>query len=187
MPKKLKNSALVTPEVPMGGERPRRKPGHKISATRVDVEIGRRVRIARITAGLNQDELAQMIDLTFQQLQKYENGVNKISISTLVVIARILKMPIRFFVENLEDSSAYEEYRPRQLLEASESWTPISADPVPHIGVTPDFTRSADLKLSPVDNIVETMKIVSLLGSIDDPVIKNHLTKLLRALSEKSE
>jgi len=68
-----------------------------------DVEIGRRLRVQRSQRGISQTELADAIDLTFQQIQKYENGSNRISAGKLLQIARVLEVPVAIFFEGLED------------------------------------------------------------------------------------
>jgi len=65
----------------------------------VDVYIGGKVKARRLLLGLSQEELAKSIGLTFQQVQKYEKGVNRISVSRLVDICRSLKTPIDYFFE----------------------------------------------------------------------------------------
>ncbi|MBI3441282.1 MAG: helix-turn-helix transcriptional regulator [Proteobacteria bacterium] len=65
----------------------------------VDVYVGGRVKSRRLILGLSQEELAKAIGLTFQQVQKYERGTNRISVSRLVDIGRTLKAPIDFFFE----------------------------------------------------------------------------------------
>ena len=67
-----------------------------------DAEIGRRVRTLRMQRGLSQTVLADALGVTFQQVQKYEKGMNRISSGRLVRIAEILKVPIAFFFEGLE-------------------------------------------------------------------------------------
>lgn len=65
----------------------------------VDVHVGARVRLRRKFLGLSQQDLAETIDLTFQQVQKYERGFNRISASKLYEISRTLKAPIQYFFE----------------------------------------------------------------------------------------
>jgi len=65
----------------------------------VDVHVGDRVRMRRKFLGLSQQDLAQTIDLTFQQVQKYERGFNRISASKLYEISRTLKAPVQYFFE----------------------------------------------------------------------------------------
>jgi transcriptional regulator with XRE-family HTH domain len=62
-----------------------------------DAEIGRRVRSLRLQRGLSQAKLADNLDLTFQQVQKYEKGINRISAGRLHKIAEVLDVPITFF------------------------------------------------------------------------------------------
>ena len=71
------------------------------SATEVDVLVGARVRIRRKVLGISQAQLAQAVQLTFQQVQKYERGINRVSASKLYVIAQTLDVPIAYFFEDL--------------------------------------------------------------------------------------
>ena len=57
----------------------------------IDQEIGARVRVRRKQLGINQAELGERLDVSFQQMQKYERGANRISASSLVVLAEALK------------------------------------------------------------------------------------------------
>lgn len=67
-----------------------------------DAEIGKRVRTLRLQRGLSQTKLADALGVTFQQVQKYEKGVNRISAGRLLRIAEILTVPIAFFFEGFE-------------------------------------------------------------------------------------
>ena len=65
----------------------------------VDAHVGSRVRLRRMLLGMSQERLGESMGLTFQQVQKYEKGVNRIGASRLFQIARILDVPIQFFFE----------------------------------------------------------------------------------------
>lgn len=67
----------------------------------VDIHVGSRVKSRRVILGLSQEELANSIGLTFQQVQKYERGTNRISVSRLVDICRALKSPMEYFYEGI--------------------------------------------------------------------------------------
>jgi transcriptional regulator with XRE-family HTH domain len=69
----------------------------------VDRSVGRRVRMARVSRGLSQTALASQLGLTFQQLQKYEKGTNRISASKLHDIAQILGVEVVSFFEDASD------------------------------------------------------------------------------------
>jgi transcriptional regulator with XRE-family HTH domain len=66
----------------------------------IDVHVGSRIRLRRSIAGLSQEQLADGLGLTFQQVQKYEKGINRVSASRLQHISEVLEVPISFFFEN---------------------------------------------------------------------------------------
>lgn len=72
----------------------------------IDVHVGRRVRLRRKQRGLSQGSLAEALGLTFQQVQKYERGTNRVSASKLYGIATVLGVPVGFFYEGLNDPSS---------------------------------------------------------------------------------
>ena len=72
----------------------------------VDVYVGARVRNRRKFLGLSQETLAAAIDLTFQQVQKYERGSNRISASKLHLIAKALKVPMNYFFDGAPEGEA---------------------------------------------------------------------------------
>lgn len=65
----------------------------------VDTHVGSRVKTRRLMLGLSQEDLANSIGLTFQQVQKYERGTNRISVSRLMDISRALKVPVDYFLD----------------------------------------------------------------------------------------
>ena len=73
----------------------------KKQANPIDVQIGNRVRIRRMLIGMSQERLGDMLGLTFQQVQKYEKGVNRIGAGRLFEVARILNVPVDFFYEGV--------------------------------------------------------------------------------------
>lgn len=70
-----------------------------------DVEMGRRLRLHRMQRGIGQGELGDAIDVSFQQIQKYENGLNRISAGKLIHIARALRVPLALFFDGLEEEA----------------------------------------------------------------------------------
>jgi transcriptional regulator with XRE-family HTH domain len=73
-----------------------------------DKNIGQRVRVRRLEKGLSQTELGSRIGVTFQQVQKYENGTNRISAYRLQRIAELLNVPIAFFFDSVQTPSGDE-------------------------------------------------------------------------------
>jgi transcriptional regulator with XRE-family HTH domain len=73
----------------------------KKNANPVDVQVGSRVRLRRMLIGMSQERLGELLGLTFQQVQKYEKGLNRIGAGRLFDIARILGVSIDYFYEGL--------------------------------------------------------------------------------------
>ncbi|MDB2682632.1 helix-turn-helix domain-containing protein [Alphaproteobacteria bacterium] len=71
----------------------------------VDVYVGKRLRVRRSLLGLSQEKLADAIGLTFQQVQKYERGVNRISAGRLYQFSKILSVPITYFYEKVDNDN----------------------------------------------------------------------------------
>jgi transcriptional regulator with XRE-family HTH domain len=65
----------------------------------IDIQVGNRVRIRRMLIGMSQERLGDLLGLTFQQVQKYEKGVNRIGAGRLFEVSRILNVPVDFFYE----------------------------------------------------------------------------------------
>lgn len=82
-------------------------PPHKVTH-RVDVAVGARIRLRRRLLGVTQQQLAEALGLTFQQVQKYERGANRVSASKLYEIASTLEAPVSFFFEEPGQSPAPE-------------------------------------------------------------------------------
>ena len=95
-------------EAPAHGATPR--------ASNADRHVGMRIRERRIMLGLSQQQLAQMIGVTYQQAHKYERGLNRISAGRLYDIARVLSVPISWFFEGMVADAASVEMSPRQRM-----------------------------------------------------------------------
>jgi transcriptional regulator with XRE-family HTH domain len=67
----------------------------------IDVHVGSRVRLRRTLLGMSQEKLGEALGLTFQQVQKYERGVNRIGASRLFDLSRVLDVPIGFFFDDM--------------------------------------------------------------------------------------
>lgn len=72
----------------------------------VDVHVGSRVRLRRTLLGMSQERLGDALGLTFQQIQKYERGANRIGSSRLFKISQILEVPVSFFFDDMPDGEA---------------------------------------------------------------------------------
>jgi transcriptional regulator with XRE-family HTH domain len=77
------------------------KKSTKEKRRKIDEQVGNQLRTGRLIRGLSQQALAEQVDLTFQQLQKYERGTNRISASVLYEFSHILKIPFEDFFAGL--------------------------------------------------------------------------------------
>ncbi len=85
------------------------KPKRGRSTAAIDDHIGARIRERRVMLGVSQQQLAEMISVTYQQAHKYERGINRVSAGRLFEIARALSAPISYFYEGIEQEG------PRQI------------------------------------------------------------------------
>jgi transcriptional regulator with XRE-family HTH domain len=98
----------------------------------VDVEVGHRIRIERLSRGLSQTALANQLGVTFQQVQKYEKGVNRVGAGRLTKIAEVLGVPVSTFFSGKEvlDSEQVkngDETSPLKLLTVSGAFRLLRA------------------------------------------------------------
>ena len=95
--------------------------------TDVDRFVGNRIRERRVMLGLSQQQMAQMIGVTYQQAHKYERGINRISAGRLFDIARVLRVPVSYLFEGLEGNGSEDDLsmRQRMCLELALNFTQI--------------------------------------------------------------
>lgn len=95
--------------------------------TDVDRFVGTRIRERRVMLGLSQQQMANLIGVTYQQAHKYERGINRISAGRLYEIARVLNVPVSYFYDGLDGSEAVDDMsiRQRMCLELARNFTQI--------------------------------------------------------------
>lgn len=87
----------------------------------VDIHVGSRVKLRRVLIGLSQGQLGEAIGLTFQQIQKYERGGNRISASMLHHIAEVLDVPVSFFFDDMPEGQRLSAAQPDDTMTRQES------------------------------------------------------------------
>lgn len=80
----------------------------------MDQHIGKRLRARRLEIGMAQEELAELLGITFQQIQKYERGVNRIAASRLYEIAEAIDVEITYFFENVSRGGSAPQSRSKR-------------------------------------------------------------------------
>ncbi len=100
----------------------------------IDVHVGNRIRLRRTLLGYSQEKLASLLGLTFQQVQKYERGNNRVGASRLWDISNVLNVPISFFYEDMDKEVAQQSPRafsaPETTLCFEERHDEIDMDPM---------------------------------------------------------
>ncbi len=79
----------------------------------IDIHVGKRIKLRRLALNLSQETLAELLGITFQQIQKYENGDNRISASRLWDCACVLDVPVQFFFQDIDAETCMQSPRMR--------------------------------------------------------------------------
>jgi len=92
----------------------------------IDRHVGARIRERRIMLGLTQQQLADLIGVTYQQAHKYERGINRVSAGRLFEVSRVLSVPVAYFFEGLDQQGARTvSARERMCLELARNFAQI--------------------------------------------------------------
>ena len=148
-------------------KRPRKSSGRMASKgfpNPIDVHVGARIRSRRTLLGMSQTALADAIGLTFQQVQKYERGANRVSSSRLVDMASALDVSIPFFFEEM--AATVQGQTPAMLMDAKK---------LPKI----DDDRNPMARR-------ETLELVRAYYRITDPAVPKRLAELVRTVAKSA-
>ncbi len=129
----------------------------------IDIHVGRRVRQRRTLLGMSQTTLGDTLGLSFQQVQKYENGTNRISASRIFNLSRVLDVPVEFFFDDM----------PAAVAASSPAQSGGKAKEPPNYEPDPMATRA-------------TMELVRAYYKISDPEIRKHLFAMTKTLGARS-
>ena len=127
----------------------------------IDIHVGSRVRLRRTMLGMSQEKLGEALGITFQQIQKYEKGTNRVGASRLQNISTILNVPVSFFFEDAPGDSAGAQ---SGMAEANSS------------NYVVDFLSSS-----------EGLQLNRAFVKISDPKVRRKLVDLVKALAVESE
>ncbi|TVQ58261.1 MAG: XRE family transcriptional regulator [Rhodobacteraceae bacterium] len=75
----------------------------------IDVHVGARLRFRRMAIGMSQEALGERLGVTFQQIQKYEKGLNRIGAARLYMMGRVMNVPVAYFFEDLPESGCADD------------------------------------------------------------------------------
>jgi len=128
----------------------------------IDVHVGARIRLRRTLLGISQVTLAEAIGLTFQQVQKYEKGVNRVSSSRLVDLANALEVSIPYFFNEM--SAAVQGQTPSELMRTK--------------------TRPENDQVQDPLARRETLELVRAYYRIEDPAVRKRVFELTKAVAK---
>lgn len=134
----------------------------------IDIHVGQRIRLRRTLLGMSQEKLGEALNLTFQQVQKYERGANRVGSSRLFQLARVLDVPVSYFFEEM-------------TAETSARAKAASA-------VAPGFEEDAGegYQADPMTKR-ETLELVRAYYRISDPKLRRRLFDMTKALAAASQ
>jgi len=129
-----------------------------MSAHPVDIHVGKRLRFRRSILGMSQQELGKSVGVTFQQVQKYERGLNRIGSGRLYDISVVLDVPVNFFFDDMDGKSG--------------------------IALVPGFAEKGGDKFKKEElSSKETLGLVRAYYKISDPKIRKKVLGLIKAMS----
>ena len=146
-------------------EHPRRQKSEKPNP--IDVHAGGRVRLRRTLLGMSQERLGEALGLTFQQVQKYERGTNRIGASRLYRVSQVLDVPVSYFFDEINAETA-------QPAGAAAPGETTAFEPVP--------AREGGTMMRR-----ETLELVRAYYRISDPRIRRRLFDLTKAIANATE
>jgi transcriptional regulator with XRE-family HTH domain len=128
----------------------------------IDIHVGNRLRVKRTLLGLSQEKLAEAIGITFQQVQKYERGTNRISASRLYQFAEVLNVPAAYFFESYS--------------------LPATAGG----SLAGGFSDNEQADFVDDDHLTkkETLELIKIYYSIQDPKIRKDLINIMKSMAE---
>lgn len=125
----------------------------------VDAHVGKRLRLRRNLLGMSQEALGKAVGLTFQQVQKYEKGTNRIGAGRLFDFAKILSVPIAYFFEGLEEGATAKGFAENE---------------------------ASDFEYEDMSN-KESMALIRAFNKVSDPQVRKRILGLVKSLADEND
>ncbi len=132
------------------------------SANPIDVHVGARIRLRRTLLGMSQERLGECLGLTFQQVQKYERGANRVGASRLFDLSRVLDVRVGYFFEEISASA--------------EAASPVEV-------IRGNVTKAVDIGDDNPMTKRETLELVRAYFSINDPKVRDQVLAMAKSLA----
>ncbi|KAA8384888.1 helix-turn-helix domain-containing protein [Acetobacter sp. DmW_136] len=143
------------------------------AASAIDAHVGKRIRLRRTLLGLSQEKLGEALGITFQQIQKYERGANRVGASRLYHIACALDVPISFFFDDMHSA----EVVSNKQAHFSETRKSFGAPADKNVSVASTSDTKNIFKKQ------ETLELVRVYYSIPDAQMRRKILELMQTMS----
>lgn len=154
----------------------------KGSADILDRHVGKRLRVRRALLGMSQEKLADAIGLTFQQIQKYERGTNRISASRLYQFSQILGVPVTYFYEQVGDANAFIGDE-----EDGDTATGGGLSDGPQEQLAGAVAGGEGLDINDMLERRETLDLIRFYYAIPDPRMRRDILRFVKAMAERAK
>ncbi|MEK9799621.1 MAG: helix-turn-helix transcriptional regulator [Alphaproteobacteria bacterium] len=129
----------------------------------IDMHVGKRIRLRRTLLGMSQEQLGSELDITFQQVQKYERGANRVSASRLWDISQILDSRIKYFFDDMSENTMRSS--PRRVSRGAD-----------------DVDLSDEQTKDPMARR-ETLELVRTYYSIKTPLVRKRVSDMVKSIA----
>lgn len=129
----------------------------------IDMHVGKRIRLRRTLLGMSQEQLGSELDITFQQVQKYERGANRVSASRLWDISQIIDSPINYFFDDMSENTMRSS--PRRVSRGAD-----------------DVDLSDEQTKDPMARR-ETLELVRTYYSIKTPLVRKRVSDMVKSIA----
>ena len=138
------------------------------SPNKIDAHVGHRIRVRRTILGITQENLSERLGVTFQQVQKYERGINRISAGRLYEVSKVLVVPVQYFFDGLETDNGQ-----------SPNGSGLEEAPGDKMADWEEHKRFLES--------VEGMRLIQNFLQIADPSVRSSVMALLKQLASSSQ
>lgn len=146
----------------------------------MDVHIGQRIRLRRTLMGLSQEKLGEALGLTFQQVQKYERGANRVSATRLFEMARLMNVPVGFFYDGLPEGLPGDTAAEGGAIFSS---TMGFAEPAGRFGGPPPKRAETPMEDAALFTRKETIELVRAFHRIPDEAVRRRVLDLVCSMA----
>jgi len=129
----------------------------------IDMHVGKRIRLRRTLLGMSQEQLGSELDITFQQVQKYERGANRVSASRLWDISQLINLPINYFFDDMSENTMRSS--PRRVSRGAD-----------------DVDLSDEQTKDPMARR-ETLELVRTYYSIKTPLVRKRVSDMVKSIA----